>query len=126
MICHEIYIRRHEFRLKNLRLSIQMNDKHNIDSPPSPACPGAPKAPRSAFRAQPPVIPYWKTLRSSGRVRKKYTHYTPEDVEEIEEKETILFLQKQYCFPSSQPQNWEEENYFLIMAAAIRSKLEEL
>ena len=119
-------MRRHEFRLKNLRLSIQMNDPHHLDSPPSPACPGAPKAPRRAFRAQPPVVPYWKTLRSSGRVRKKYTYYTPEDVEEIDDRETIDFLYRNYCVPSSQPQNWEEDNYILIMAAAIRSKLEEM
>ena len=93
---------------------------------PIQECPGAPKQTLKCKGLKALEVPFWKILRSSGRVRPKYCYYKPEDVEEIDEKETILFLHRHYCEASSQPQNREEEIYFMIMAAYIRNKLEHL
>ena len=100
----------------------------NIEMETSPSPAQCPNAPRQACKkgTTPIEVAYWKTLRSSGRVRRKYCYYTPEDVEEIDEKQTILFLHRHYCEPSSQAENREEDLYIQIMAAYIREKLEHM
>ena len=67
--------------------------------------------------------PYWQLLRSSGRVRRMYTAYTPEDVEEIDDPPFLMFLYRNYTYPPSYPQTPEEESYLNIMSLRSWDKL---
>ena len=62
-------------------------------------------------------------LRSSGRVRRMYTAYTPEDVEEIDDPPFLMFLYRNYTYPPSYPQTPEEESYLNIMSLRSWDKL---
>ena len=90
--------------LRTYIFSIQMNNliqfpnggtppyiKATSSPSPFPRCPGAPKCRENYNR-----IPYWKFLRSSGRIQRKYLNYTPEDVQEIDYVPTLRRLYEQY------------------------------
>ena len=78
-----------------------------------------------AVEAEEENEPEWAFLRDSGRVRHKFLHYDPRDVAVMDKKE-FLETMKQWYFPASQPRNWYEEAYCLIMREAITSRLSEL
>lgn len=70
--------------------------------------------------------PLWQRVRESGRVRRKYAHYTPEDVEEIDDVETLNFLYDSYKVPATQPQNCSEFIYFRLMADCLWRRLRDI
>lgn len=64
----------------------------------------------------------WCFLRDSGYVREKYLRYTPEDVEEIDDLDTLTDLLHWYN-PPSQPHNFYEACYLTLMLEAVRARL---
>ena len=66
--------------------------------------------------------PEWRVLAESGWVREKFLLHNPEEVEKIEDEETLLSLQKWY-FPASQPRNPFEETYVKLVLDAVNKKL---
>ena len=69
-----------------------------------------------------PTLPEWRALADSGWVQTKYLRYNPEDIEEIDDIDMLLQLQKWY-FPSSQPRNLFEETYLKLVLEAVNAKL---
>jgi len=69
--------------------------------------------------------PEWAFLRDSGRVRHKFLGYDPRDVAVMDDKD-FLETMKEWYFPASQPRNWYEEAYCLIMREAITSRISQL
>ena len=94
----------------------------------SPQPPNAPRKRASALSSIPRLRleearkPEWVVLKESGRVREKFFAYTPDDVAEIDDKNTLLHIKELY-FPSSQPHNAFEEAYCEIMREAVDDKL---
>ena len=64
----------------------------------------------------------WCVLAESGLVREKFLLHNPEEVEKIEDEETLLQLQKWY-FPASQPRNPFEQTYVDEVLDAVNKKL---
>ena len=69
-----------------------------------------------------PTLPEWRALAQSGWVQQKFLRYNPEDVEEIDDIDFLLQLQRWY-FPASQPRNLFEETYLKLMLDAVNAKL---
>ena len=61
-------------------------------------------------------------MKESGRVQPKFLHWTPEDVEEIDDLDTLMWLREKYT-PFSQPQNVFEETYLSLMLEAVNNRL---
>ena len=74
---------------------------------------------------EPTVEMEWHIIAKSGYVRPKYLFWTPEDIMEMDDKETLLWLREKYR-PLSQPQNIVEELYFKAMIDAVNERLHEL
>ena len=87
----------------------------------SPMCPNAPLHPKPQREAK--SKPYWQTLKSSGKVRQRFLFYTPEDVEEIDDYNTLFSIYSSYYFASDYPQNEEEESYLNIMCLRCFDKM---
>lgn len=66
--------------------------------------------------------PEWQLLAESGRVREKFLRWTPEDVEEMDDRGTLECLKDLYS-PLSQPQNYLEEAYLLCILDAVTERL---
>ena len=66
--------------------------------------------------------PEWRVLMESGWVRSKFLRYTPEDVEEIEDYDSLMCIRNFY-FPASQPHNLFEITYCELIRDAIDAKL---
>jgi hypothetical protein len=64
----------------------------------------------------------WPIIAKSGYVRPKYLFWSPEDIMEMDDKETLLWLREKYQ-PLSQPQNCVEERYFEIMIEAVNDRM---
>ena len=123
------------------RFSPTMNANANTDTPYSlENPPQAPKAKRLSLeerrrrranlekvpKLQLPKAgeekPEWRVLAESGQVRAKYLQYTPEDISEIDDLDTLLWLHKCY-HPASQPVTFIEHAYVDLMAEAIDTRL---
>ena len=86
-----------------------------------------PKAPQKRREEHPNKIPpIWQQLRKSGRVRSQWAFYTPEDAQEIDDRETLVFLFKTYSNPPSREENDAEWTYCVIMCWCVLRKLETL
>ena len=98
----------------------------NGDIPSLTNPPNAPQKKRQRrqrlFEEEEERKPEWRVLMESGWVRPKFLRYTPEDVEEIEEYDTLMTLRDLY-FPASQPQNLFEMTYCTLLREAIDAKL---
>ena len=66
----------------------------------------------------------WQDFADSGLVQEKYLRYSPEDVENINDTETLRQLQEWY-FPFSQPRNLFEATYIALVYDAVNTKLNE-
>ena len=55
-------------------------------------------------------------------VRPKFLQYNPEDVVEIDDIDTLLYIRDLYM-PASQPQNLYEESYCILMVELAEEKL---
>ena len=64
----------------------------------------------------------WQDLVDSGQVQEKYLRYSPKEVENIDDTETLRQLQEWY-FPSSQPRNFFEAAYIALVYDAVTAKL---
>ena len=73
---------------------------------------------------QPQVQSLWQFLKNTGGVRAKYLSYTPEDVEEIDDIDTLRWLYDKYHMPASQPQTVEESMYLDLMSFHLGVKLD--
>ena len=69
-----------------------------------------------------PARPEWRVLAESGRIRSKFLNWTPEDVAEIDDLDSLEQLRVWYT-PASQPQNVFEEAYFELMIDAVNTRL---
>lgn len=69
-----------------------------------------------------PRIPEWKVLADTGYVRRKFLRWTPEDVEEMDDLETLEMLRSYYT-PASQPQNHFEAAYCQCIIDAVNDRL---
>ena len=58
-------------------------------------------------------------LKNRGVLRTKYLAYTPEDVLEIDSRDTLEKLYELHT-PSGQPQTWAEILYLKVMSDLIR------
>ena len=67
----------------------------------------------------------WTFLRDCGYVRAKYLSFDPNDISSMEDKHFLQHLAVLY-FPSSQPRNWYEEAYCVLMREAVTKRLEEI
>ena len=63
----------------------------------------------------------WKWLADRG-VRPKFLRYNPDDVEEIDDIDTLLHIRELYL-PPSQPQSLYEHSYCTLMVESVDSKL---
>ena len=101
-----------------------------LEFPPSPPTP--PKA-SSPKRLGPIPLDYSVSemtaeaqyFASTGNVREKFFHHTPNSVMSMTDSEELENLWLLY-FPSSQPLNHDEEAYFAIMREAIDHRLDML
>ena len=75
---------------------------------------------------QPQVQSLWQFLKNTGGVRAKYLSYTPEDVEEIDDIDTLRWLYDKYHMPASQPQTVEESMYQCLMSFHLGVKIDSL
>ena len=75
---------------------------------------------------QPKVVALWQFLKNTGGVRAKYLTYTPEDVDEIDDIDTLRWLYGKYNVPASQPQTLEETMYLNLMSFHLGVKLDSL
>ncbi len=89
-----------------------------IEAGPSTMATMAAAAKESAKRA----MASWRVLAESGEVRDKFLRYNPEDIEEIDDADTLVHLKKCY-FPSSQPHNNFEFALCELMHEAILNRL---
>ena len=69
-----------------------------------------------------PARPEWRVLAESGRVRSKFLNWTPEDVSEIDDLDTLEML-RHYYTPASQPHNIFEEAYLELIINAVNTRL---
>ena len=84
-----------------------------------------PKAPKKKSDCEDcDILPIWQQLRKSGKVRSQWAFYTPEDVQEIDDKKNLVFLLKQYLNPPSWEENDAEWTYFCLMSWCLVRKLE--
>ena len=67
----------------------------------------------------------WRWLRDSGNVREKFLRYNPEDVEQLNNIDSLQDMCMCYdpLLHSSQPQNLYEETYLKIMLTAAQNRL---
>ena len=75
---------------------------------------------------QPRQQSLWQFLKNTGGVRAKYLTYTPEDVEEIDDIDTLRWLYNKYHVPAGQPQTLEETMYLHLMSFHLGVKLNKL
>lgn len=61
-------------------------------------------------------------LRFQPDVREKYRRYTPEDVEEIDDREMLQWLLECYT-PAAQPRSTNEAAYINLMRDCLSAKL---
>jgi hypothetical protein len=64
----------------------------------------------------------WRALARSGYVRPKFLLWNPEDVHEMDDWDTLMWLREKY-HPFSQPQNSFEEAYLQLMLDAINDRM---
>ena len=67
-----------------------------------------------------------RAIYESWEIRPKYLRWTPSEVLDIENKETLKFLYERYKFPSSQPRNTDEILYLEIMSETIVERIASL
>ena len=67
----------------------------------------------------------WERLAATGFVRSKYLRWTPEDVAEMDDLDSLEHLQALYT-PFSQPRNYVESAYLEIILEAIRERIHTL
>ena len=60
-------------------------------------------------------------LKNRG-VRPKFLRYKPEDIEEIDDFDTLVYIRDLYM-PASQPENLYELSYCMLMTEIIEEKL---
>ena len=65
-------------------------------------------------------------FKNPGGVRAKYLSSTPEDVDEIDDINTLRWLHGKYHMPASQPQTVEEVTYLCLMSFHLGVKLDSL
>ena len=93
-----------------------------------PSLTNPPNAPKKRRQRRPPQRlfeerkPEWQVLQESGWVRAKFLRYTPEDVKEIDDYDTLMTIRDLY-FPASQPHNVFELTYCELVRDAIDAKL---
>ena len=63
----------------------------------------------------------WRWLAERG-VRAKFLRYNPEDIDEIDDMDTLLVL-KNFYSPSSQPYNIYEHSYCVLIRDAVERKM---
>ena len=81
--------------------------------------------PRLVLEEEEPREPEWRVLANTGYIRQKYLHWSPEDVREETDLESLITFRNYYC-PSSQPRNAFETAYFALMVDAVNARLKEL
>ena len=95
---------------------------------PTSPCPcscskSVPDAPERKKQRDFMTMPFWEVLRRRGNVRSRYCHYTPADVEEIDDKDTLKEMSDIYCVVhSAQPRNEEEWAYISLMRDCLMKK----
>ena len=82
-----------------------------------------PNAPKRSSKLVAKPRPLWRQYREAGLIRQKYCHYTPEDVEELDNIELLKNLYRNYFLPSSQPRTQEEWLYFSEMTHTLYHRL---
>ena len=75
---------------------------------------------------QPRVQSSWHFLKNTGGVRAKYLSYTPEDVDVIDDINTLRWLYGKYHMPAGQPQTVEEAMHLNLMSFHLGVKLDSL
>ena len=75
---------------------------------------------------QPRVVTLWQFLKNTGGVRAKYLSYTPVDVEEIDDIDTLRWLYDKYHMPASQVLTVEEATCLCLMSFHLGVKLDSL
>ena len=69
--------------------------------------------------------PEWKVLADTGYIRIKFLTWTPEDVSEMDDRQTLTTIWDYYN-PCSQAQNFFEDAYFSLMRDAVQARLDAL
>ena len=102
----------------------------------SPLCTSTPKKPSLAKRRGrldniPPLIfpekrAEWRVLAESGRVREKFLTWSPEDVEKMDDAESLKEIRRLYHLPASQPWNAFEEAYLQCIVDAVSERLRQI
>ena len=67
-----------------------------------------------------------RNIYESLEIRPKYLRWTPSEVLQIDNKETLQFLYHRYKFPSSQPRNADEIFYLEVMSETILERIASL
>ena len=91
----------------------------------SPSISNPPKAPKKS-ESEYKIPPVWQQLRKSGKVRSQWAFYTPEDIQEIDDRETLTSLFETYSNPPSWLYNDAEWTYCTLMCWCVVRKLETL
>ena len=72
-------------------------------------------------------MPFWQILIKHGQVRPQYYRFTPEDIREIDCKQSLADIAElYYVVHSSQPQNDEEWAYIEMMRRCCMKRVWEL
>ena len=67
-------------------------------------------------------LPEWRLLGESGHVREKFLRVNPDDIEEIDDWDSLMRLRELYT-PASQPHNVFEHAYVQLVAEAIDNRM---
>ena len=86
-------------------------------------CLNAPKRNRRATKNQ--KDPLWKRFRDDGEVSEAVAYYTPDDVEEIDDIETLKRLYLLYTFVDREPSD-KDGFYMRTMHVKLLKKLNDL
>jgi len=65
---------------------------------------------------------FWTLLATTGHIRGKFLQYVPEDIPDITDHETLLWLRSCY-FPASQPHTLIEDAYCRLMYELIEKQI---
>ena len=65
---------------------------------------------------------FWTLLATTGHIRTKFLQYVPEDIPDITDHETLLWLRSCY-FPASQPHTLIEDAYCRLMYELIEKQI---
>ena len=65
---------------------------------------------------------FWTLLAESGHIRQKFLNYVPEDIPNISDYATLIWLKSCYS-PSSQPHTFMEHAYCQLMTELIEKQI---